>query len=302
MRMRVSRFGVPLAALLLSTGVVRGAARAQAVTASPTSTPEPGPLQTPFAFYQSYLGAVEAMKSPKDVDRFFPAGSTDADRKLDREAVERLHRAGITGVRVLEQTPEQTGYLLEMEGVRKSDAQRVRGWARIVRERGTWKLSRDDWTTARPPAPPRIPGSISVWGGAVGELTVEGETFRLAHSRAVEIPDGPDRTKPGYRVIVSDVPWNAKERDPVSGAKEGALHAIELTIGANGRLKETRILHRAFENGALRPADAGVFGGEKIGPESVAGRAYIEAPLTVGGHTYYYAVTFRAPVDWEAKP
>lgn len=302
MRMRVSRFWVPFAAGLLFFGVARGAARAPEAAPTPASTPEPGPLLTPFAFYQSYLGAVEAMKSPRDVDRFFPSGSSDADRKLDRESVERLHRAGITGVRVLEQTPEQTGYLLEMEGVRKSDSQRVRGWARIVRDHGTWRLSRDDWTTARPPAPPRIPGSISVWGGAVGELTVEGETFRLAHSRAVEIPDGPDRTKPGYRVIVSDVPWNAKERDPVSGAKEGALHAIELTIGANARLKATRILHRAFEDGVLRPADAGRFEAEKAGPEAVMGRAYIEAPLTVGGRTYYYAVTFRAPVDWEAKP
>src|SRR6185295_9278861 len=62
MRMRVSRFWVPLAAGLLFFGVVRGAPRTPAAAPTPASTPEPGPLLTPFAFYQSYLGAVEAMK------------------------------------------------------------------------------------------------------------------------------------------------------------------------------------------------------------------------------------------------
>ncbi len=294
MRKGFNAGGVPAAVCVLSIFAATLAAQ------TPESTPAPG--LTPGDFYRSYLSAIQTMRSLKDVERFLPEKIVTGMAANEKQNVERLRGEAISDVTILKQTPQQRGYLLEMEGTRRSDSQRVKGWARIARDGNGWKVAKDDWTSPRPPAPPRIPGSISVWGGAIGDLTVNGETAKLAHSWAREIPEGTDRSKIGYVVTVSDVPFDPKVPDSAERAKAGALHAIELTFGPDTRLKEAKIYHREFENGVLRPAEPGRFAGEQMGPELVAGRAFVEAPVKVDGRTYSYAVTFRAPVQWEAKP
>ncbi|MEO8431181.1 MAG: hypothetical protein ABI592_06690 [Acidobacteriota bacterium] len=271
----------------------------------PTTTPGPADSQkkTPSGFYLTYVAAAGQAKTVKDLEPFLSAKSIAAiGPKRGREALDELRHPDVTDVRVVNQTPDREGsYVLELEGTRRDDGLRLKGWARIVRERGTWRLEKDDWASPRPPSAPRIPGTVSVWGGATGELTVGAETAKLAHSWAREIPELTEKSRTGYWVLISDVPWKPADGDPAALAKSGALHAIELTIAPDMRLKETKLHDRGFEGAMLRPADAGRFEREQVGPDIVAGRVFIEAPETANGKTYYYAVTFRAPVEWKSR-
>jgi hypothetical protein len=56
--------------------------------------------------------------------------------------------------------------------------------------------------------------------------------------------------------------------------------------------------HKGFKSGTMSSAGSGhVFEAEKLGPDVVAGRAYLEGPQKPMDETFYYAATFRAPVS-----
>jgi hypothetical protein len=204
----------------------------------------------------------------------------------------------VTGVKVLKEYPYQDGYLIEAEGTRKAISKKVKGWAKIVQEGGAWKLAKDDWSGTPPPAPPKIPASVAEKGKAVGEFTVNGQTAKLLYAWASAGPDSFDKTKTGYRVVLSDVPWNPKDYNQNDKVKAGTLHYVELSMGGQNQIYGTMLHHRAFENGSMSSAGGGhTFEAEKFGPDIVAGRAYLEGPQSAGGQTFYYAATFRAPVE-----
>lgn len=259
--------------------------------------------QTPGEFYLSYVAAAEKMKSVKDVTPFMPADQAAMMNKMpkefDKEMLDEVKKDLVTSVKVLKESPVADGYMLELEGTRKAaPSKKVTGWALIVNEGGQWKLAKDDWSGVPPPAPPKIPASVAEAGKAVGEFTVNGQTAKLLYARAVAQPDSFDKTKTGYSVTLSDVPWNPKEYNQNDKVKAGTLHYLELSIGGKNQIYGTMLYHRAFGNGMMSSAGAGhTFLMEKLGPDVVAGRVFLEGPQSAAGETFYYAATFRANVE-----
>jgi hypothetical protein len=257
--------------------------------------------QSPGDFYLSYVAAAEKMKSLKDLLPFVPADQaammSRMPKEFDKEMLEQVKKELVTNVKILKESPEKDGYLLEMEGTKKGTPGKVRGWAKIVKEGGAWKLAKDDWSGAAPPAPPKIPATVPDSGKAVGEFTVNGQTAKLLYAFATAEPDSFDKTKTAYRVILSDAPWNPKDYSQNDKVKAGTLHYVELSIGGKNQIYGTMLYHRAFKNNSMSSAGAGhTFEAEKLGPDVVAGRAYLEGPQSAAGEIFYYAATFRAPV------
>ncbi len=260
------------------------------------------PAQTPSAFYLSFVAAAEKMTSLKDVLPFFPADQvavlSTVPKESEKQMIEKAKQKLVTGVRILKESPYQDGFLLEMEGTQKSTPTRVRGWAKIIREGGAWKLAKDDWTGGPPPAAPKIPATVLESGRAVGEFTVNGKAAKLLYARATAGPDSFDKTKTEYHVTLSDAPWKPNDSSQSDKVKAGTLHWLELSIGETKQVYGTMLYHEGFENGFLSSAGSGPrFEAEKLGPDVVAGRVYLEAPRTAGSQTFYYAATFRAPVE-----
>jgi hypothetical protein len=80
--------------------------------------------------------------------------------------------------------------------------------------------------------------------------------------------------------------------------KAGTLHFITLTIGPDKAVAGTLLNHRELDKGLLSSAGGQhKFEAEKFGPDTVSGRAYMEAPEEALGQTYYYAATFKAAVE-----
>src|ERR1700742_2985198 len=75
-------------------------------------------------------------------------------------------------------------------------------------------------------------------GTASGTLTVNGKTTKVAFAYARSVPGFFDKNAKDIQVIVSDVPLDAKALADdflrASMAKEGKLHAFEITIDATG--------------------------------------------------------------------
>ena len=262
--------------------------------------------QSASEFYLSYLAAVEKMKSLKELVPFMPKDQAvlfaKIPKELEKDFLEQARKETITGAKVLKETPDKDGYLLEVEGTRKENKQKVTGWARIIREEGAFKLAKDDWSGNPPPAPPKIPASVTESGKAVGELTVNGQTAKLLYAYAYATPDSFDKTKTAYHVILSDVAWNPKDYNQNDHVKAGTLHYIELSIGSDKRIDGTMMYHRALKQGVMSSAGGQhKFDAEKIGPDFVAGRAYLEGPEDALGEKIYYAAAFRAPVDKTGK-
>ena len=261
------------------------------------------PAQSAGDFYLSYVAAVEKMKSMKDIAPFMPANQaammSKMPKEFEKEMLEAAKKELVTGVKVLKESPYQDGVLLELEGAKKASPGRVKGWAKIVKEGGQWKLEKDEWSGVPPPAPPKIPASVAEPGKAVGEFTVNGQTAQLLYARAVAEPDSFDKTKTAYRVTLSDAPWNPKDYNQLDKVKAGTLHYLDLSIGGKNRIYGTMLHHRAFKTGgSMSSAGAGhTFEAEKLGPDVVAGRAFLEGPQNAAGETFYYAATFRAKVE-----
>jgi len=262
--------------------------------------------QSPCEFYLSYLAAVEKMKSLKELVPFMPkdqaAMFAKIPKELEKEFLDQARKETIIGAKVLKETPDKDGYLLDVEGTRKENKQKVKGWARIIREDGALKLAKDDWSGNPPPSPPKIPASIQESGKATGELTVNGQTAKLLYAYAYATPDSFDKTKTAYHVILSDQPWNPKEYNQNDHVKAGTLHYIDVTIGSDKRIDGTMMYHRAFKQGVMSSAGGQhKLDAEKLGPDVVAGRAYLDGPEDALGDKVYYAATFRAAVDKTRK-
>jgi hypothetical protein len=260
------------------------------------------PTQKPGDFYLSYVAATEKMESIKDVLPFMPADQaammSKIPKDMEKEMLEDVKKELVTNVKVLKESPYKDGVLLELEGTQKATSKKVKGWAQIVPEGGAWKLAKDDWSGAAPPAPPKIPATMKDPGKADGEFTVNGQTAKLLYARAAAEPDSFDKTQTAYRVTLSDVPWNPKEYNQNEKVKAGTLHYIDLSIGGKNQIYGTMLHHRGFQNGFLSSAGSGhTFEAEKLGPDVVAGRAFLEGPQSAAGETFYYAATFRAPVE-----
>jgi hypothetical protein len=74
-------------------------------------------------------------------------------KEPDQKMLEEIKKELVTSVKVLKETPNQDGYMLELEGSHKATAsKRIKGWAKIIKEGGQWKLERDDWSGAPPSA------------------------------------------------------------------------------------------------------------------------------------------------------
>ena len=295
MRIRSGRSSLRVSAAILSVGLAAGLAPNLSAQKA-----GPGAGDT----YLAYVAAAEKMKSIKDVLPYMPADQARMmgaiPREMEKEMLDDVKKELVTGVKVLKETPQKDGVLLELEGTKRATKQKVKGWAQMVQEGGAWKLARDDWSGVPPPAPPKIPASVSEKGKASGEFTVNGQTAKLLYARAVAEPDSFDKTKTAYRVTLSDQPWNPKEYNQTDKVKAGTLHYLELSIGGKNQIYGTMLHHRAFQNGFMSSAGAGhTFEAEKLGPDVVAGRAYLEGPKNAAGETFYYAATFRAPVEKE---
>jgi hypothetical protein len=253
-------------------------------------------------FYLSYVAAAEKMKSLKELAPFVPkdqaAMMAKMPKDMDKEFLADVRKELVTGVKILKESPSKDGALLEMEGTRQATAKKVTGWAKITKEAGAWKLEKDDWSGVPPPAPPKIPATVAEPGKAVGEFTVQGQTAKLLYAYATAGPDTFDKTKTAYHVILSDIPWNPKEYNQLDRVKAGTLHYVELTIGSDKGINGTMLYHRGFKTETMSSAGAGhTFEPEKIGPDVIAGRAFLEGPQNPMGETFYYAATFRAAIS-----
>jgi len=264
------------------------------------------PAQSPSDFYLSYVAAAEKMKSLKDILPYVPADQaaimSKMPKEFEKEMLEAAKKELVTGVKIKKESPYQDGYLLEMTGTQKATSKNLTGWAKIIKENGSWKLAKDDWSGAPPPAPPKIPAAVAESGKAVGEFTVNGQSAKLLYAYATAGPDSFDKTKTEYKVTLSDVPWNPKDYGANDKVKAGTLHYVELSIGGKNQIYGTMLYHRGFENGFMSSAGAGhTFEAEKVGPDFIAGRAYLEGPQSAAGQTFYYAATFRAPIAKTGK-
>ncbi|HKD11581.1 MAG TPA: hypothetical protein VKE50_05870 [Thermoanaerobaculia bacterium] len=265
------------------------------------------PAQSPSEFYLSYVAAAEKMKSLKDILPYVPADQaammSKMPKEFDKEMQEAVKKELVTDVKIQKESPYQDGYLLQMTGTQKAASKKVTGWAKIIKENGSWKLAKDDWSGTPPPAPPKIPATVAESGKAVGEFTVNGQTAKLLYARAVAEPDSFDKTKTAYKVTLSDGPWNPKDYNQNDKVKAGTLHYVELSIGGKNQIYGTMLYHRGFASGGfMSSAGSGhTFEAEKMGPDVIAGRAYLEGPQSAGGQTFYYAATFRAPIEKPGK-
>jgi hypothetical protein len=138
-------------------------------------------------------------------------------------------------------------------------------------------------------------------GKAEGTLTVNGKTTTVAYAYARMVPGFFDKDKKDTHVIVSDVPLDAKaladEFVRIGMAKEGKLHAFEITIDADGKPVSTAWRHDGFKGpmpSGLSSAD--VFTKKVLDGKVVEASYKSAAPGDFFDNTYSFDVTFRATV------
>ena len=138
-------------------------------------------------------------------------------------------------------------------------------------------------------------------GKAEGTLTVNGKTIKVAFAYALMVPGFFDKNTKDTQVIVSDVPLDAEaladEFVRIGMAKEGKLHAFEITIDAAGTPVSTAWRHDGFKG----PMPSGlssddVFTKKVLDGKVVEGSYKSAAEEEFFGDTYAFDVTFRAAV------
>ena len=138
-------------------------------------------------------------------------------------------------------------------------------------------------------------------GKAEGTLTVNGKTTKVAFAYARSVPGFFDKNTKDIQVIVSDVPLDAKaladEFVRAGMAKEGKLHAFEITIDAAGAPVSTAWRHDGFKG----PMPSGlssddVFTKKVLDGKLVEGSYKSAADEEFFGNTYAFDVTFRATI------
>jgi hypothetical protein len=138
-------------------------------------------------------------------------------------------------------------------------------------------------------------------GKAEGTLTVNGKTINVAFAYARSVPGFFDKNTNDTQVIVSDVPLDAEaladEFVRIGLAKEGKLHAFEITIDATGTPVSTAWRHDGF-NGPMPSglSSDDVFTKKLLDDKAVEGSYKSAKEEEFFGNTYAFDVTFRAAV------
>lgn len=138
-------------------------------------------------------------------------------------------------------------------------------------------------------------------GKAEGTLTVNGKTVKVAYAYARQVPGFFDANSKDTQVIVSDVPLEGEALTDdfvrIGLAKEGKLHAFEITIDATGTPISTAWRHDGFDGpmpSGLSSAD--VFTKKVLDDKVVEGSYKSAAEEEFFGNTYEFDVTFRAAI------
>jgi hypothetical protein len=138
-------------------------------------------------------------------------------------------------------------------------------------------------------------------GKAQGTLTVNGKTIDVAYAYARSVPGFADPSTKDIQVIVSDVPLDgnalADEFARIGMAKNGKLHAFEITIDATGTPVSTAWRHDGFKG----PMPSGINSADVLTKtaldETVIEASYKSAaPEEFFDNTYAFDVSFRAAI------
>lgn len=144
-----------------------------------------------------------------------------------------------------------------------------------------------------------LPGLLSA-GTASGTLTVQGKTFSMKHSYAVQFPDWFDKSKMGTRLLVSDAPVPEKslqeETEIMSLAREGKINAVQFEIGAERTSISMSIWSNSLPGSVssstnFDPAQMKVFTATRI-------EGALSSPAKkLGDMTYEYKVQFATAIQ-----
>ena len=138
-------------------------------------------------------------------------------------------------------------------------------------------------------------------GKAEGTLTVNGKTTKVAYAYARQQPGFFDKNTMDTLVIVSDVPLDAKaladDFARIDLAKQGKLHAFEITIDATGTPISTVWRHEGFGDAMPSGISSSDVFTKKVLDDKVVDGSYKSAePAEFFGNTYSFDVSFRAPI------
>lgn len=144
------------------------------------------------------------------------------------------------------------------------------------------------------------PCAVFAKDAALGSLTVGSETATLRHVSVTAIDDPDDRKKIAYDVRLSDAPIGATEFQVIGRVRSGELHFIEATIGADRRVRQVVVYHRALGEQA-RAVLAGdqSFDARSFGPRALAGLLASHGSARVGtqGPVVRYSADFTAALE-----
>ena len=148
---------------------------------------------------------------------------------------------------------------------------------------------------------PALAGAAA--GTAKGAFTVQGKASKLAYAYASARADSVDKTKEEIRVILSDVPLDAKVLEDPSPfglqdmTKANKLHGIRFLIGPSKNVISTSLYDPAFKMDSVSAAGTDIkLDVQALDKTRVAGRLYTAKPLDFNGVAYEYNVTFDAPI------
>ncbi len=136
---------------------------------------------------------------------------------------------------------------------------------------------------------------------AEGTLTVNGKTVKVGFAYARMVPGFSDPDTKDNKVIVSDAPLPrealADEFVRIGMAKEGKLHAFEITINAAGTPVSTAWRHDGLKGPMPRGLSSeDVFTKKVLDPKLVEVSYKSAAPAEFFDNTYSFDVAFRAPI------
>ncbi|HKA37377.1 MAG TPA: hypothetical protein VKH43_11205 [Thermoanaerobaculia bacterium] len=266
------------------------------------STPALAQSRSAAETYLTYLDVCGSLTSLSELKPYVPKAMGDMLTRIPKDVqaqmVQQSRKKSVTRVKVLGETKMGDATILDLEGHRGDKT--VRGWARMVVEDGQFKVAKDDWNGTPAPAPPKIPGSVGS-GKAAGEMTVDGKTVKLQYAWAREVPDAGNPVRKSYEVRLSDAPWDPKDPDPSGRVRAGKLHYVELAISADKRAAGATLHDAVFDPEGIRAVQGlPILEVERLGPDVVSGKAYLETFEESRGQAYYFAATFKAPVEKSA--
>ena len=141
-------------------------------------------------------------------------------------------------------------------------------------------------------------------GTATGTFTVKGKASKMAHAYAMNAPNPMDKAKKAIRLVVSDVPIDAKAlADPTPFgigdlSKAGKLHAIDALIS----LPDKAVLGTMLFDAAFKMSSVSVAGTnlkltvKTLTATSISGRLYTEKPDDFNDVPFSFDVAFTAPI------